>query len=379
MKRAYWILIIIITFTAGCITGSFFSSNTNMDDIKNNGQNPQSTKTVEQKKKPKIIQPKSNVIMGYVQDFRDPDEIDYRPLSHVIFSFAHPMKDGSIHLNGETALNHLRAVVEKAKKHDTKVLLAVGGWFHLNGGESYEYFKEAIAQSTSRTKLVKELIALIEKESIDGIDIDFEHPRSDEDAAYLNALMKELSIELQPIDKELSIAVHSKIHSQSGTELGMVVYDPLMFQYVDHVNIMAYDGQWDGGYEAANLSPYPFVENIVDYWSNLFDEHGYPREKLVLGVPFYAQPEDPNSKQVSYAALINDNPKNSLKDTVNMNGTIYHYNGEATMQKKTEVSLNHGFGGMMLWEMGLDAKGSNSLTAAISEVIQSKDTSLQDN
>ncbi len=82
-----------------------------------------------------------------------------------------------------------------------------------------------------------------------------------------------------------------------------------MFQYVDHVNIMAYDGQWDDGYDAANLSPYPYTENIVNYWTSLFDTHQISKGKLVLGVPFYAQPEDPNSKQISYKTIIENNPK----------------------------------------------------------------------
>jgi GH18 family chitinase len=143
-----------------------------------------------------------------------------------------------------------------------------------------------------------------------------------------------------------------------------------MFNYVDHVNIMAYDGHWDGEYNAANLSPYSFVENIVSYWSTLFDKHGIEKEKLVLGVPFYAQPEDVSIKQVSYEAIINSNPTNAKRDTVQMNGTTYHYNGVTTIQKKTNLALDNGFGGMMLWELGHDAKGSHSLTSVISQVLE---------
>ena len=118
------------------------------------------------------------------------------------------------------------------------------------------------------------------------------------------AFTSELSTQLHPKGKELSIAVYAKIDAVTGTKMGFVVYEPSMFQHVDHVNIMAYDGQWDGGYNAANLSPYPFTEKIVNYWAILFDENNLPKEKLVLGVPFYAQPEDPAIKQVSYAAII---------------------------------------------------------------------------
>jgi GH18 family chitinase len=288
----------------------------------------------------------------------------------VIFSFAHPTKDGRLLLNGDTALNNLRAMVSKAHKYDTKVMLAVGGWYHIQGGESYEYFKEAITNPASRTQLVNELMRITENEKLDGIDIDFEYPRSREDAQNLAIFIKKLNEKLDHKNKELSIAVNAKVHSVAGTEINNVVYEPSMFDHVDHVNIMAYDGQWDGGYNAANLSPYPFTENIVNYWTSLFNAHNLSKEKLVLGIPFYAQPENPAIKQVSYAAIIKSNPVNAKRDTVSMNGTTYHYNGEATVQKKIKLALDHDFGGMMLWEAGHDAEGSHSLTGVISKTLE---------
>jgi GH18 family chitinase len=57
-----------------------------------------------------------------------------------------------------------------------------------------------------------------------------------------------------------------------------------------------------------------------------------------------------------------------------MNGTTYHYNGVETIKKKTNLALDHGFGGMMLWEAGHDSKGDHSLTTAIyDELVKSSD------
>jgi chitinase len=281
MKKRYFLLTItaILIFSGGYISGLLFSSNNTQQKI---GQAPKSAKQPFEKKQPMTEKQKSNVLIGYVQDFRDPNTIDYSALTHIIFSFAHPKKDGSLLMNGEAALSNMRTMVQQAHQHGTKVMLAVGGWYHIEGGESYDYFKDAISNSTSRTKLINELIGMAERENLDGIDIDFEHPRSNEDAQNLAVFTKLLSEKLHSNDKELSIAVNSKIHSVTGTEITSVVYEPSMFQYVDHVNIMAYDGQWDGEYNAANLSPYPFTENIVIYWSKLFDNHGVYKENLVL-------------------------------------------------------------------------------------------------
>lgn len=365
-------LVMVITFTGGFLAGVLFSTNkgSKTPEPLKMEQADQSVKKTKLKKNPKLEPEQEKVLIGYVQDFRDPDIVNYSKLTHVIFSFAHPTKDGRLLLNGDTALNNLRAMVSKAHKYDTKVMLAVGGWYHIQGGESYEYFKEAITNPASRTQLVNELMSITENEKLDGIDIDFEYPRSREDAQNLAIFIKKLNEKLDHKNKELSIAVNAKVHSVAGTEINNVVYEPSMFDHVDHVNIMAYDGQWDGGYNAANLSPYPFTENIVNYWTSLFNAHNLSKEKLVLGIPFYAQPENPAIKQVSYAAIIKSNPVNAKRDTVSMNGTTYHYNGEATVQKKIKLALDHDFGGMMLWEAGHDAEGSHSLTGVISKTLE---------
>lgn len=364
-------LVITITFIGGIVTGRLLPANSAQQaskplKIENAAQ---SKIHLLEKNMPKVDQQPSKVLIGYVQDYRDPNIVDYDKLTHVIFSFVHPMKDGAVSFNGDVPLNNLRAIVSKAKQHHTKVILGVGGWFHMNGGESYPYFKAAISNPISRTKLVNELAGIVSREHLDGVDIDFEHPHSSEDAANLSAFIKELSAKLHPQKKELSIAVYAKIHAVTLTETSYVKYESSMFQNVDHVNIMAYDGQWDDGYHAENLSPYPFTEKIVNYWASYFDKNHLSKEKLVLGVPLYAQPENPDVKQVSFEAIVKNNPANASADIVQMNGTTYYYNGDATMKKKTNLALDHGFGGMMLWEAGLDAKGSNSLTGVIHEVL----------
>lgn len=376
MKKTFLpLLIVIFTFIGGFISGTIYSNSQKINPVASSAQAAHSIKVPGFKKAPKLREQESKVLIGYVQDFRNPDDIDYDNLTHVIFSFAHPNKDGSMLMNGDHAVKNLRAVVANAQKYDTKVILAIGGWYHINGGESYDYFKAAISSPASRNKLVHELVSFTEKEKLHGVDIDFEHPRSQEDARYLAEFAKELSEQLTPKGKELSIAVNAKVHSVTGTEIHSVVFEPSMFKYFDHVNLMAYDGQWDGEYNAANLSPYSYSANIVAYWTALFDKQGYSREKLTLGVPLYAQPEDPSVKQVSFEALINHHPDNASKDQVVLNGTTYHYNGHSTLIKKTDLALSQKLGGMMLWEAGLDAKGKQSATALIAgELKKQEDT-----
>ena len=364
--------VLIITFVGGFFTGKLFTENkaplSKSEPLIIEEEPDIAENEVKQDTKQEAVDlevTNTKALIAYVQDFRDPEEIAFDQLSHVIFSFAHPTADGNVLLNGDTALNNLRTIVSKGHETGTKVSLAVGGWSHLYGGESYDYFQSAISDPISRHNLVSSLMSLVEQEGLDGIDIDFEHPHSLLDAKNLTDFTKELSDQLHPQGKELSIAVHSKINAYTLTETDYVIYEPSTFEYVDHVNIMAYDGQYDEGYHAENLSTYAFSEKVANYWSNLFEQNNLPKEKLVLGVPFYAQPEDPAIKQVSYDTIISDNAANALKDTVSLNGTTYHYNGSETMKKKTSLALEEGFGGMMLWEAGHDAAGPYSLISVI--------------
>ncbi|WP_147534695.1 glycoside hydrolase family 18 protein [Bacillus marasmi] len=363
------LLIVLFTFIGGFFVGGLVKEKqTKPLEFKITTSEP-SQKMLKHKQAPNWKENKEKVLIGYVQDFRNPANIDYRSFTHLIFSFAHPNKDGSLVLNGDQALKNLRTMVTNAKKTDTKVLLAIGGWFHIQGGESYPFFQSAINDDVARAKLVDELSNIVKRERLDGVDVDFEHPRSAKDSENLSKFIKQLSDKLHSEDKQLTIAVHAKIHAGALTEAHFIQYDPAMFQYVDYVNIMAYDGQWDGGYNAANLSPYPFTEKIVNYWSALFQSLELSREKLVLGVPSYAQPEDPAVKQLSYQSILEHDPTNANRDSTTVNGTTYYYNGDETIQRKTNLALQHGFGGMMLWEVGLDATGSSSLTSVLFEIL----------
>lgn len=365
MQNKYLLFsIIFLVFVGGFVLGTYFTKFPEKLESEQNSKNYIMTK-----EEPEIGGTK---IIGYVQDFRDPSVINLKGLTHVIFSFAHPTKDGKLLMNGEAAMANLQTIKEKAEQDNTKVFLAVGGWYHIQGGTSYEYFKEAISREFSRENLISEIMKITKQQDLDGIDIDFEHPRTQEDSEALVAFIQELSKQLHKESKELSIAVYSKVHSVTGEEVNSIVYDTEMFKYVDHVNIMAYDGQWDDQYDAAFLSPFSFTRDIVDYWVNLFDSLDIPRNKLVLGVPFYAQPEEENEAQLAYNEIIEHNSTNSERDRAIINQVIYHYNGIKTIQRKTKLASDNGLGGMMIWEIGHDAPGDQSLINVITEVHDNK-------
>ena len=74
------------------------------------------------KEEPKPIEQyeTDKVLIGYVQDFRNPSTIDYTNLTHIIFSFADPTSDGQLLMNGESALSNLRTTVQIAHNQGSK-------------------------------------------------------------------------------------------------------------------------------------------------------------------------------------------------------------------------------------------------------------------
>ena len=90
-------LVITITFIGGILTGVFFTTNNDNQDRPNTlilEDAPKSAIKPNSKEFPKFNTKPGKVLIGYVQDYRDPNKIDYSKLTHVIFSFAHPTKDG---------------------------------------------------------------------------------------------------------------------------------------------------------------------------------------------------------------------------------------------------------------------------------------------
>jgi GH18 family chitinase len=152
--------------------------------------------------------------------------------------------------------------------------------------------------------------------------------------------MQELSNALHSRGKYLSAAVVA-----SGGTGGGVKNE--VFGYVDMLNIMAYDGS------DTNHSPYSYAVSSLDYWIN----RGLPREKVVLGVPYYARPS-----WQDYRLKVAANAANACRDT---DGSDF-WNGVPTIRQKAVLARNRA-GGIMTWELSQDTNTGNSLLTAMHE------------
>jgi GH18 family chitinase len=281
--------------------------------------------------------PSQFIILAYATDGIFADIIPYSKLTHINYSFLTPKVDGTF--NPINNAWKLKQIVKVGHEHNVRVCISVGGW----GWDAQ--FEGLAAKAETRRAFVQNLKAFVDEFQLDGADIDWEYPDPGQSSQNFLALIHELR-EAMP-DKLLTTAVVSY-----GDEHGLGVPTG-SFELFDFVNIMTYDGPDHGTMEQ--------FERGLSYWS----ERGLPKEKIVMGAPFYGDPNMP------YYKIVADDPNAAQTDTFDYYGTIYHYNGIPTIQAKTRIAMEKA-NGMMFWALDHDAQGELSLVNAIYEAVNAR-------
>lgn len=190
------------------------------------------------------------------------------------------------------------ALIAEAKKNKVKVYPSILSYPH-NENEKYQFYL-LMAQRKKRQVHVKEIVALVKKYNMDGIDIDYE-AKSAETRPYFSAFLKELSVELKKNKKQLICTVEartppdSRYATTSKEILAKVEYAndyKAIGKVCDQVRIMAYDQSTDDAklviQNKQNGGLYTPVADIewvkkvivVAMWD-------IPAKKIIIGVPTY--------------------------------------------------------------------------------------------
>ncbi len=273
-------------------------------------------------------------IVGYLPEYRfaDYDPASFGSLTDVILFSAQPKLDGHIDaskvLDGET-LSKWRT---ESNKH-VRFHLCVGGW------ERSEHFAVVAASPAKRRVFVENAIELCKKHGLSGVDLDWEHPKDEKEQEAYAALIKDLRSTFAPIHLTVSVtlAAWQNLPKQA-------------FQDADWVQIMAYDHE---GKHSTLQGAMEDVEKVIQQGAN--------PSKITLGVPFYGRSVVKSGQTLTYREIQEkfhpDPESDEVKD-------IY-FNGRKTIAAKTEWARSHGLAGVMIWEIGQDAAGSESLLQAI--------------
>ncbi len=295
-------------------------------------------------------------VVAYYPSWR-PDsqrsKLQYDIVTHINYAFAIPTQDGG--LKPLENASGAKKLIEEAHANGVKVLLAVGGW---NDQDVLlePVFASATATTAKRSRLVNEIVAMCDQYGFDGVDIDWEYPRTSGTYRQYEQLLSALSQRLHAQGKLLTTAVIGGVTVQGKPYSGAMAFTDAALEQVDWINVMAYDRN------ETDHSPYDFATDCADYW---LETRGLPAEKIVLGVPFYARPGS-----VTYSAILSADSSAGSKDSIWYKGKQIWYNGIDTIQAKTSYALEK-LGGVMIWEITQDtADRDKSLLSAIGAAIR---------
>jgi len=277
------------------------------------------------------------LIIGYLPDYRELNPKWGKCLTDIIYFSAEPQADGNLNTDrlNENILQGLR---EMQVNYGTRTFISIGGW------ERSDQFAAMAAHEQTRKHFVDSLAKYINQNNLNGADFDWEFPQNETEFQNYILLLKEAHADFQPKGLILSVAL------SPDSEFPLTD-----FSVVDRIHIMSYDrGPQHSTYEQA-------VQDL-----QTFLDAGLPREKLILGVPFYGREMASPHNESTYAEIIEQYHPSPTMDKVN---GIY-FNGLATIQKKTCLALNENIGGIMIWELGQDTTDNTSLLQAIQRTTQ---------
>ena len=272
-------------------------------------------------------------IAGYLPDYRlagfDPSSIG--GLTDLIVFSAELSKDGTLDLTRLKNCPWAKLLRFKTQRR-VRLILAIGGW------ERSQNFGTIALSPAKRKECAKSLVRFALDHRLDGIDLDWEHPKTSEEQAAYGQLLQEIHTAFKPHGLMLSVTIAP--WQQLSTKA---------LSAVDHVQIMAYD--YDGKHST--------FEQVEGDLKKLIDA-GMPAKKIILGLPFYGR-DIKTREAMSYAEVV---AKHAPSRDVNQVGQLY-FNGPRMMERKVELAIRNKLGGVMVWELGQDAGGGHALLSVI--------------
>jgi alpha-L-rhamnosidase len=304
-----------------------------------------------------------NIIVAYVT--AGSNEVpDPTVMTHINYAF------GGVNqtFNGVNVGNpdRLRMIVGlKQYNPKLKILLSIGGW---TSGR----FSEMAATSENRKAFAKDCKRIVDEFGLDGIDMDWEYPTSSEagissspeDTDNFTLLMAELRKVLCK-DKLLTAATICN---------AKYIDFKNCLKYMDFVNVMSYDMSDPNKQHHAALYPSPISGYCTG--SEAVEAHlkaGVPKEKLVMGMPFYAKGRrsDPGVDEYLRTGVLPKGYQHCYSEEAqaayiaNEKGEfVWAYETVRSLTAKCKYILDNNLRGGMYWDYVSDRTGEFRTTLA---------------
>lgn len=316
-----------------------------------------------------------------------PSKIDANKVTHINYAFANISNDLKITLGylDIDAANISQLNKLKETNPNLKTIISVGGWSWSGR------FSDVALTQRSREVFADSVVDFIVKYGFDGADIDWEYPvggglstniNRSEDKHNFTLLMKTLREKLDAKGKANGKHYILSFAGAAGTWYAAKTELSELSKYVDYANIMTYDihGTWET-YTDFNAPLYSNSHSIsVDFGVNSWINAGFPKNKIVMGVPFYGHIYNEvtnynNGFNQTYSGGVSISYANIVGNYLNGTGyqrffhsvakvpwlfngsTFITYDDEESLTEKANYIKEKGLIGAMIWELSQDSKG----------------------
>ena len=229
------------------------------------------------------------IVLAYFTEYTETLP-EVKLLTHINYAhgrFKNPKTgDGGIVITESKQAPLSKVVALKSVNPKLKVMLMIGGW-----GAHADGFSEMAKSDAKRTEFCQSVKSLLDKHHLDGVDIDWEYPtvsadnetgRDDMDTQNFNLVLKELRETIGT----------SKIISFASSSSGKYVDWKTAIKYIDYVNVMTYDmGAAPKGHNSPLHKSSLFTHRDWDESVKAHVNAGVPKDRQVMGVPFYGKAE----------------------------------------------------------------------------------------
>ena len=272
-------------------------------------------------------------------------------------------------------------ILPLAKKYGTKVLISIN--------ESNDAFGTVAMNPELSKKLAENIVDLINRLGLDGIDIDWEYPTVQE-TPYFTTMMKDIYEAVKANNPE-----HLVTAAIGGGKWQPPRYDLAnSAKYLDYINLMTYsmtsaNGQFQNALYKSTKG-YTLVSCTIEESIAIYDSYGVPRSKILVGLAFYGiRQYDSNglgtpsssSASISFSSIYNTylaNPNPNIiigydEETESpyiydkVNKILISYENERSIARKCEYVNTLGLGGVMYWQDGHD-HGDTLVNAVIDNI-----------
>jgi chitinase len=121
----------------------------------------------------------NKVFVGYL--FGPPRDIKFQLYSHICHAFLVADADGQVRTGRNVPSRELTA---KAHQAGVKVLVSLGGW----GWDSQ--FASIVSKPEAEDRYFKSVMAIVDENDYDGIDLDWEYPDTDKEIVGFERLTR---------------------------------------------------------------------------------------------------------------------------------------------------------------------------------------------